>query len=351
MARLKLCLMVHYEDDMFWKDAGTPAGVVTGDIKLLASLATVVGNATGAGGSARGAKISMQSDVLYLNQNNVSAPDYPGGPTSLSWLFSNGGNLWCHTHSGSLDHLTSVRACVGSAYSSENGVGISVGTASTAGRSGGPDPSDAALDWALVCVSAGIRKANAPTIYNYATMSTQLRPYAIDYSTAVGKAYFHNTAPGPLDETIPATMRQRPFWVEAASIWDARIDCIYPSAALVSSLIMIPYPGRASALSDFGGRTAVSSTRLSMEDFNAALTNIWTTWQMMDLHQNSITNVWYVHVPPDLITSAYIDTFGAWVDSINALMLVNAMPNLRRAEWKNMNEITDVFSDTRSFNY
>lgn len=349
MARLKLCLMIHYEDDTHWQD---PNGSVSaGNVKLLASLATVVGNATGADGLARGAKISMQTDILYLNQN-ASAPAY-SAPSSLRWLFQNNGNLWCHTHSATYNHLSSVHVCVASAFAGEVVTTYAAGEARTAGRSGGPDMSDSSLDWLSITVGAGIYRMNAPTIANYSTMIESLRPYGIDLSGAQGQAYNHSNMPGPLDDAIPGTMRQRPFWMRTSSIWDARIDSIYPDLALVGSVIMIPQPSRISALNEFsGGRTASEAEALTIEDFNAALTNIWTTYQLMNSYQNSITNVWYVHVPPDLITSSYIDTFGAWVDSINAMMVVNTTNDaFGHAVWKNMNEIAELFSNTSSFNY
>jgi hypothetical protein len=31
--------------------------------------------------------------------------------------------------------------------------------------------------------------------------------------------------------------------------------------------------------------------------------------------------------------------------------VVNGLPNFRKAEWKNMNEIADLFSHTTSFHY
>lgn len=353
MARLKLCLMTHYEDDLTWANGSGPS-----DVRLMAALATIVGKGLGPDGLARGAKISMQSDLTYLDQNAAIAHPYPypsaaGAPTSLKMLFQNGGNLWCHTHSATAEHLTSVQVCVTSALGSEISTGYTDAKKLTAGRSGGPDIADSTLDWLSITQGLGILKMNAPTVANYSTMIESLRPYGMDLSGAEGKAYQHSGMPGPLDDAIPATMRQRPFWMTTASIWDAGVSCIYPKPGLISSVIMIPQPSRISALDEFSGaRTAAASEGLTMEDFNAALTNIWTTWQLMTIHQASISNVWYVHVTPDLISSTYLDTFGAWVDSINNLMNVNTTnATYQRAEWRNMNEIADLFSHATSCYY
>lgn len=217
----------------------------------------------------------------------------------------------------------------------------------TAGRSGGPDIDDPNLDWASIAVAAGFRRANAATVNYYSTTPETLRPYRMSNVDIQSGLWYHDTAPGPLYDGAPTTMRQRPFYVNVASAWDENIACIYPSTLQVGSILMMPSASRWELKGFAEGRSASKQVTLTVDDFNAALTHIWSTYEQMASYQNSITNLWYVHVPPTLLNSGTIETFGAWVDSINALMGVHG--ENPKAEWRNFNEIASIHSNLLSF--
>ena len=144
MARLKMCLMIHIEDSLSWLQTDNSAiANAPGNAVLLGALASIVGGGT------RGAKISLQVDFGYLDQN-AGGGAYPGGPSSLQGIASFGGNFWCHTHCSAYGHLRSVHACVQSAFGSEIGTNAAGALAATAGRSGGADMNDPTLDWASI---------------------------------------------------------------------------------------------------------------------------------------------------------------------------------------------------------
>lgn len=155
--------------------------------------------------------------------------------------------------------------------------------------------------------------------------------------------WYHDAAPGPFVAGV-TTMRQRPFYVNTSSVWDANIGCIYPGTTQVGSLLMIPHPAR-HQIADFAdGRGNQRTSELSVKDFDACLTEIYTTYQNMLTHQNSIVNVWYVHIPPGNIESSKVGTFGAWVQSINAIVGTGG-------EWRNFNEIASLYTNPQSFYY
>lgn len=341
MAKLRLTLMVHIESDMTWN--GTPLDPKA-DPRAMAigQLSTVIGINNG-----RGAKLSVQFDRRYLDVNDAVAVPYPGGVTSLKMILENGGNFWCHTHSGSYTNLLTIRTCVASAVASELGISFADAESHSAGRSAGADINDPSIDWVSITVHAGIRRMNSTVLNYYATLVDCLRPYGMTNADIQGGVYHHDTAPGPLDDRLPTTMRQRPFYVNSSSFWDAGLTTCGPHTNQVGSLMMIPHPGRAPLNEYAGGRGTGGTTALTVEDFNAALTEIWNTYQGMNSYQNSITNVWYVHVPPDLIRNTPAETFGAWVDSINAILEVGgANP---KGAWNNFNEIASLYATDPSF--
>ncbi len=299
----------------------------------------------------RGGKLSVQVDFPWLDQNGGQ---YPGGPTSLQQVLKSGGNLWVHNHDGSYDHLQSTWMTVASAYASEHPSGpvaMSVATPETAGRSGGADINDETLDWVSITVAAGIRRMNSPVVNYYAMTPESLRPYRMSAKDMGNSGvYFHDAAPGPLQDSAPTTMRQRPFWVEASTKWDENISCTFPNEVTVQSLLMIPNPGRVHLGGLAEGRSAYqgAANTITPQDLAAALTEVWSTYEQMEDYQGSISNVWYIHVQPGLLTSgAQVNdvplSIGAWVDSVNALLNV---PN--SAVWMNPNEITSNFWNTTS---
>ena len=345
MATLKLTLLVHVNDSTAW----TPENQDRHQdslAKRIGLLSTVVGPA--GDGQARGARISVQFDRPYLDQNLTSGYQ---PPTSLGAVFLNGGNFWCHTQSASMQHLQSTFRCVASASAAEMGTTYAWGQSHAAGRSGGPDPNRTDINWATLSIAAGIRRMNDSSLAHYSTLPESLRPFGATGRDLKKGVYRQAAAPGPLCPGVPTTMRQRPFWMNVSSVWDAHIGCIYPStqiAADIGSILMIPNVGGV-PLNEYGSGNSCQDQPISMDHLNVALTEIWTTWQYMSSYQNSITNVWYVRIPAQLIQEDTIGSFGAWVDSVNELMAVNGDPPL--ACWMNMNEIASVFCDPNSFNY
>jgi hypothetical protein len=347
-ARLKLCLMSHIEDLYGWDDA-TSRG--TGGDPWAVRLGTLA-HAIATGG--RGGKLSVQADFGWLDQN-AGADAYPGGPTSLRPVLTNGGNFWVHNHSATYNHLQSTWMTVASAYASEvpgGPVAMSVATPETAGRSGGSDLNDSGLDWVSIAVAAGIKRYNS-TVVNYSSCTPEsLRPYRMSVNDMKQGAWFHDAAPGPLYDGAPTTMRQRPFWVNSASQWDFQTASTFPQEATVGSLLMIPNPGRFHLGGLAEGRGAYSGdpdSTITPQDLEAALTEVWSTYKQMEDYQGSISNVWYVHVQPGLLKAGaegvadVVNTIGAWVDSVNAMLNV---PN--SAVWMNMNEIASCYANPTS---
>jgi len=349
-ATLKLTLMSHVEEREHWDAPDDPHKDDPNAIDI-AHLATIVGAAVGAHAVPRGAKVSVQFDRPYLDQNDPDVPAlerYPP-PTSLSWVLENEGNFWCHSHSATYNHLQSTHTCVSSAVAAEIGTTYAYGESHSAGRSGGANMNDATLDWASISAAAGILRMNGSVLNFYATTAESLRPYGVSNADIQQGAFFHDAAPGPLYEGAPTTMRQRPFYIDTASVWDANIDCIYPHTDQLGSIMMIPNPGRYALHALAEGRSAASEEALTIDDFKAAMTEIWTTYEQMAAHQSSITNVWYVHIQPGQINAADIGTFGAWVDSINEMMAVHT--GSPKAVWKNFNEIASLYTNPSSFNW
>src|SRR5688572_10259931 len=107
--------MIHVEDTMKWRQATSDPDVA--DSARIAALASIVG------GGSRGAKLSLQSDLLFLDQNADQPPANKytpaGAPTSLKWVIDHGGNFWCHTHDRTGTHLRSVHSAVASAFAVE----------------------------------------------------------------------------------------------------------------------------------------------------------------------------------------------------------------------------------------
>jgi len=349
-ASLKLCLMIHVEDGKKWTPIDSDHRHEDPWAERIGLLAKTVGS------DGRGAKLSVQFDRPYLDQNWLEPPapllSYLP-PTSLSIVLEKGGNFWCHTHSATYAHLHSTFTCVASAVAGElGGIAFAVATPMVGGRSGGGDLDEPSIDPISITQALGLRLNNSSVFNQYAALPESLRPYGATDNDIRRGVYFHVTAPGPLYPGAPTTMRQRPFWMNSATQWDTHVDCIYPHEDFQTnygSVMMIPHLPRGQIHEYEEARCAATMTTLTVADFDGALTEIWTTYQYMVNHQNSITNVWYVKIP--LVADYFdaVDTFGAWVDSVNELMAVNDVPPL--ACWMNMNEIASVFCDPNSFNY
>jgi len=326
--------MIHVEDTEHWDQAAPPGLSVA---QRIASFASAVGSPGG------GARVSAQFGRWFVDQNDGSVVTPYAAPSSLGLVLANGGNFWCHTHDGSTGNLQTVYMCVASAVAGELGVGIDQGTSHAAGRSGGAQIGSA-TDWVANAVAVGIRRMNSTVVNYYSTTPESLRPYGMSDADMEGGVWYHDAAPGPFVAGL-TTMRQRPFYVNTASVWDEGLGSTYPSTTQVGSLLMIPHPARQALVGYADGRGNERSSQVTIEDFNACLTEIHTTYQNMVTHQNSIVNVWYVHVPPGNIeNSSKIATFGAWVQSINAVVGSGG-------EWLNFNELASLYTNPQSFNW
>lgn len=348
--------MCHVEDSYKWTPPLGGPQAADPTAKALAQLATVVGTAVIQRGG-YGAKVSVQFGRNFLDQNYSGvglSTRYPGGPTSLHLVLFNGGNFWNHTHDKSYANLSSNWTTVASAYGSEKFGGAlqSPSYDATAGRSAGADINDSTVDWASIAVYAGIKRINSNAVNYYACTPESLRPYGMTARDINDGVYYHDVAPGPLYTGAPTTLRQRPFWVNSASQWDANINCIYPSEVTVGSLLMIPHPSRFRLSEMSEGRNPVSGTvnTITIQDLDAGLTDVWSTYKQMELYQSSISNVWYVQINPNLlydtntgVVRSVVASMGVWIDSINALVSV---PN--SAVWMNMNEIASHYVNTTS---
>lgn len=335
--KLRLTLMVHVEDTEHW-DGTTGAAVANSVAKRVALLSTVAGQ--------YGGKVSVQFGRHFVDHSDTwtSNPAFRySAPSSMKMVLDNGGNFWCHTHDGSYDALCSTYMCVASAVAGELSTAISFGTSHAAGRSAGAEIGDLTLDWVSIAVHAGIRRMNSTVVNYYSTMPESLRPYGMTDRDMDNGVWYHDAAPGPFVTGL-TTMRQRPFYINTASVWDEGLTSIFPTESQVGSLLMIPQAGREAFDNYAEGRTNQRISTVTINDFNACLTEIYTTYQNMVTYQNSITNVWYVLIPPDNIKSSEIDTFGVWVQSINAVVGSGG-------EWRNFNEITSLYTDPQSFNW
>lgn len=325
-ATLKLCLMVHIEDETTWD--GTAANSWA---QKLGGLAKELGT--------RGAKVSVQVGAQYFDGHNTAG----AGPTSLHLVLENGGNFWPHTHCATYDFLSSVTTSVHSTYESERGASTGGGPI---GRSGGWDIGGE--DFVTITHKAGLKAMNSAVMLTHALVPVTARPYGFD-DTDLPRVYPHDAAPGPLRNDV-GTMRMRPFWMEVASDWFRNTNTIYPvDITTTSAILMIPVAGRSTLPGTADWRTAYDIESLSPADLKAAMTEIWTTFMLMTMHQSSITNVWYKHLPPAHINDNTILTIGAWVDSVNNMLTIAG--NTPYAIWKNMNEITSLHVDAGSRYY
>ena len=349
-ARLRLTLMFHVEDGQHWTAEDDPWDDHLS--KRMGLLSTAIGLAKEEG---KRAKISMQFDRWYLDHSDpYREGDYPySAPTSLRMVLENDGNFWCHTHSATAEHLQSVHVCVGSAVAGEIGTTMEYGTSHAAGRSGGGDPD---IDMVSVSVGMGFRRANSSVVNAYQSVIESLRPHRItedDYDYL----YFHDVAPGPIFDG-PITLRQRPFWINVNSVWDGHPSLMttYPHADLVGSLMMIP-AGCRYQLKGFSVGRRPLPTVLTMDDFNAAMTHLWSTSELKETCQDNIVNAWYIKIPLDCVSLAEtgdppagnVETFAAWVDSINEMLDVGG--ESAKAAWANFNEIASLYTNPDSWNY
>lgn len=341
MAKLRLTLMIHVETGSPW---GGNAAVGVSIAKRVAELSSVVGPALSGVGAARGAKLSVQFGREFVDHNDpaLGVLSRYTAPSSLRMVLENGGNFWCHTHSGGAAFLQSVYMCVGSGVAGECQTPIDAGTSHAAGRSAGADVGDPSVDWLAVAVAAGIRRMNSTAVNFYSTTPTTMRPYGMTDDDIRSGVFFHDIAPGPYAPGM-STMRQRPFYANTSSIWDANIGCIYPTTTQVGSMLILPCAAVGQLSGHAVGRSNTRTSGVTIQDFDACLTEIYTASQNMLTYQNSITNLWYVHVSPDAIVHADVNTFGVWVDSINAMLGSNGV-------WNNMNEIASLYTNSASFN-
>ena len=334
-ATLRMCLMVHVEPATDWDDM---------EARDLADLATKVGAAQNPGSDPeKEAKLSVQFGRSFLDST-------PGGgysgPTSLSRILSNGGNFWCHTHDSDYATLSSTYWLVSSAYSDETAGGD---TGSVGGRSGGVNVGGTD-DWVSITQARGLMMMNSATQKSYDQVSQNSRPYAFS-DDDLDDLYPKGPAPGPLWPDV-WTMRQRPFWMKTAANWVEKLNTIYPqtSYASANSVIMIPAPGHLDLTRLANPRGADSSGgSIGADDLKAALTQVWTTYQLMATHQNSITNVWYTHIPQAVVGGNTNNAIAELVTSINDLMGVTSTTPF--GAWNNMNEIGSLFANPSSFNY
>jgi len=194
----------------------------------------------------------------------------------------------------------------------------------------------------------GFRRMNSAVTWYNGMVPSCLRPYCMT-DEELENLHQHSAAPGPLDVDV-ATMRMRPFWMDASSKWYSNVDCIYPHVDQVGSIMMIPHPGQWSFDNGLDKRSAYEDLDITDASLKATMTQIWTTFMMMTTHQRSITNVWYTPFKPKYIQPSYIAMMGDFVDSVNEMMQVFD-DNNPYGEWRNMNEICDIYSNTSSFYY
>lgn len=328
-ATLRLCLMTHVEDNESWD---------SDKAESLGNFAEEVGKTVALG--PRGAKVSVQFGRNFLESEDPGT--YPlGGPaTALQTVLYRGGNFWTHTHTTDYDNLRSNYSCVRSAYQHDKNTGNTTGGAG--GRSGGWGFNGA--DWVSITQAAGIRLMNSSAMGAHALVPSSARPYTYT-DEEIEKLHPKGQAPGPIHMDV-MTMRQRPFWMNVASNWFARTDSTYPSTLYIGSVMMIPGPGKLDIPGLSEGRTAFGVTSFSDADLKCALTQVAAAHHNMVTHQDSITNVWYGHMPLRNLTPANIALVGFFVDSVNYLMDVNGGTPLAR--WENMNEIASWFADPLS---
>lgn len=190
-------------------------------------------------------------------------------------------------------------------------------------------------------VGAGLRFHNSPVMISHALVPQSARPYAFS-DEELNTYYPHDSAPGPLYQDV-MTMRARPMWASVASDWFGQVYAGATEVA-VSSVLVIAQPGRF-ALAGLADRRAGSAvTTLTSDDLSAALTEIWTTFQIMTAHLGGVSAVWYKQLSPRFINQDTASSIGAWVDSVNGMLLTNhALPLARRGRWMNMNEIGSTF--------
>jgi len=363
---LKICIMVHVEDSQHWNDrvqnTGTPGKYLQ---QQLGMLATVVARPDpfAPGNPDRGAKVSLQVDRWYLDDADPSVDPpsarYPlGSATSLSWILDEGGNFWCQCHCATYDHLHTVRAVVMSAYEGEGGA--QVPSVHVAGRSGGADLSEllkgnTPRDWLSITQAEGMRLMNSSVMNYYANVVQSLRPYAMPL-TEMALVHGHDAAPGPWDNKMSiGTMRQRPFWMELASVWHDHgdLDQLFPISSFsdTGSVMMIPQPDRWYFDSAQQRRTAYREREVSQESLEYLLTEVWTAANLMTRFQSSITNAWYTQLIPSQLNDGVISMVGNFVSSVNKMLNVygNGTPGDEVwGEWKNMNEIGSLFADSTS---
>jgi hypothetical protein len=329
MAKLNLCIMVHVEDTFYYNQ---------GLAAQYALLGTILGN--------RGARMSWQFDVNYFKvvADGGTYPDNVALPTSLTYLLTNTHNFWVQNHCTTFEHLTTTWARVSSAFERERG-SVAANPTHVIGRSGGAKLNGAS-DWVSITLHAGLRAMNAPTQRNYDYTPQSLRP--MGYSDAeILKLHGHERAPGSTNEASGASLwpHQHPIWMDTASRWDAKANTI--TACHVGSVVMLPSPANHPLHQFSDARNAFPVTpTLTNDDLNAALTQVWSTYQTAT-QLNSVTNIWYVHLTPAYCLTPYHAAVEGWVRSVNQIMTIGG-GGTPRAQWRNMNEITSLAFDTTS---
>ena len=328
MARLKLCIMVHIEDSEAYEQ---------GRAAQYALLGTRVARAGG------GARMSWQFDSTYFD---IALGYPPTGDTSLTYLLTNTHNFWVQNHCATYSHLTTTWARVSSAFERERGA-VPADANHVLGRSGGADVGNA-VDWVSISVARGLKALNAATQRNYDYTPTSFRP--MGYTDAeIMALHGHERAPGSTNYASGVSLwpNQRPIWMDTASRWDLKANTV--NAVYSGSIVTFPSPSNDSLERLSAGRSATSGAQdLATTDLNLALSQIWSTYQNATM-MNSVTNLWYIMLPPAYCLTPYHDRIVNWVSSINGIMGIGGGSPL--GEWRNMNEITSLAYDATSRYY
>lgn len=330
---LKICLMIHVEDGTPWGPGwNSSPDHLSQKLYRLASMM----NAKDAGlGLSRTGRLSVQFGRDFLDRNAASDA-YPGQATSLKGVLENGGNFWSHGHDATYNGLVTRHNIVLSAFHDERAGSTAFTMSAPFGKSGGPSVENP-RDWVSMAQFAGLKYQDGTVMQYHCMVDVASRPYSFD-TTQLAQWYYHEPAPGPLGPAVQ-TMRLRPFFAQVASNWFGQVAAGWDSVA-VDSLLIIPHPSKAD-LTAYADHASYDVKTLTTDDLTAAMTEIWTAFQVWTTHMRSVHGVWYTQLSPDYITDNSIATLGAWVDSVTALLTINGATPF--AQWMNMNEIGSIF--------
>ena len=312
MAKLNICMMLHYEDKHGKVDLDPDFYRMTSDIIKISSIY-----------KGENAKLSYQFSQKFSER--IINPGV-GGPLNIVTpvSVSLGHNYWTHIHSSTSDYAVSARHALASVIAWNGAYSENEALSHIMGSSGGPSfTSPGSYDWFEIAHDAGYKVKNSVVWGNYDYAPRNRRPYQHS-DTYIKKWYMHRAAPVPYHIPTYRTV----YRMSNASQFNVHSD--------TGSVGNIPHaaPWGLHQLTDGFLPSAVPTP--TAQDFQYALSQIVS---IANQTVDTETNSFYLMMNPDAIRGDDLLTMHAnFIDSVNASAVTPG-----DAEWKNMNEIWSAF--------